>query len=386
MNKFSSNIIKLLQKNKIIARFTEDMYSRIPYNLMNGRALNPLSVVLLLTYRCNLRCKMCFYYNEAEKSNTQSLIHKRKNEELTLEQIKKMIDDIAKMNVKVLTLHGGEPLIYPDVFVISKYAAEKGLLVNFITNGILLNDKIIDEIIDARINSITISLDGPDYIHDDVRGLKGAFEKIMCGIAIMKKRELEGKIIPKLSISTYVSAMNQAALMELFEKVKETGITDWNIGLVTYNSEKLSAQTKEILGINTDKGQGDLSSLSDEIIGLNADKMLEIRERLKKENVNAGLQITFPSKAAINKYSDPAFNEVNYCLYPWARIVVSPYGEVFPCIPLSMVNADMGNIKEKSIKDIWNGDRYVQFRKKLKKAGLLPICSKCCTVNNIKAL
>ena len=386
MKKITSFFIKLLQKNKALSRIAEDMYSRVPYHFLSGKALNPLSVVLLLTYRCNLRCKMCFYYNEAEKSATESLIHTRKDEELTLEEIKNLVDDIARMNARVFTLHGGEPLVHPDVYEISAYAASKGLLVNFITNGIMLNEKNIEKIIESKINSVTISLDGPDYIHDDLRGMKGAFKKIMDGVAILRAKEKEGKKIPKLSISTYISAVNQGAVMELFERIKETGIADWNIALVTYGEEKLGAATKRILGIGDEKGQGDLSSLSGEITGLDAGKFLQVRAALKKENKNAGLQITFPSKDAIEKYSDLSFNEVNYCLYPWARTVVSPYGEVFPCISLSMVNAVMGNIKERPLSEIWNSGEYVEFRKKLKKNKLFPVCAKCCTINNIKML
>jgi radical SAM protein with 4Fe4S-binding SPASM domain len=67
-------------------------------------------------------------------------------------------------------------------------------------------------------------------------------------------------------------------------------------------------------------------------------------------------------------------------------VVVSPYGEVFPCVPLSMVNAVMGNIKDNSLQSIWNGSKYIDFRRKLKNSKLLPICSKCCTVNNVKIL
>ncbi|MCE5300965.1 MAG: radical SAM protein [Spirochaetia bacterium] len=381
-----NSAIRLLQKNKLLARFVEDMYSRVPYYMMNGKALPPLSVVLLLTYRCNLRCKMCFYYNEAEKSNTQSLIHSRNSEELTREQINSLIDQAVTMKARVLTLHGGEPLIYEDVFDIAKYAVSKGLLVNFITNGVLLTQPVVDRIIDAGINSITISLDGPERIHDDVRGMKGAFAKIFDGISLFRQKEKEGKKMPKLSISTYVSAMNQDAFLELFEKVRETGITDWNIGLVTYNSEKSSVETRKILGGSVNGGHGNLSSLPEEIIALDKDKMIEAMLELRKRNSSAGLQITFPSRKAIERYSDPLFNEVDYCLYPWARIVISPYGEVFPCIPVSMVNYDMGNVKQDSLKDIWNGKKYVEFRRKLKKYKLLPICSKCCTINNIKLL
>ncbi len=365
VNNIINFLIKQLQKNKSLARIAEDMYSRIPYFLSNGRAMNPLSVVLLLTYRCNLRCKMCFYYNEAEKSNTESLINRRKSEELSQEQIKKLIDDMVRMKVRVLTLHGGEPLIYNNVFEISGYAASKGLLVNFITNGILLNEQVIEKIIKAGINSVTISIDGPGYIHDSVRGLKGAFNSIFNGIEILMRKKKEGFKIPKLSISTYVSTMNQDSILELFEKIKATGITDWNIGLVTYNSENLSVSTKKILGIGEEHGQGDLSSLPDEMVNLNVEEMLKTRKELKKKNIDAGLQITFPSEKAIRKYSEPFFNEVNYCLYPWARVVVSPYGEVFPCVPLSMVNAVMGNIKDNSLQSIWNGSKYIDFRRKL---------------------
>ncbi len=386
MNKLAISAIKLLQKNAFVARFMEDMYSRIPYVFMNGKALAPLSAVLLLTYRCNLRCKMCFYYNETEKNATQNLISARKNEELTYGQICAFIDDAAGMGVRVLTLHGGEPLVYGDVFKISAYAASKGMLVNFITNGVLLDEKVIDKIIDARINSITISLDGPESAHDDIRGMKGAFKKIVQGIKIFKEKQKQGLPVPRLSVSTYISAMNQSGIMGLFETIRENGIANWGVGLVTYNSEKISAETKKILGISGAHGQGDLSGLPDEIIKLDKKALIEVRDKLKKENSRAGLQIIFPSAASIENYQDPYFNEVNYCLEPWARVVISPYGEVFPCIPLSMVNADMGNIKDEPLSRIWNGKKYVQFRKKIKKSGLLPICSKCCTINGFKSL
>jgi radical SAM protein with 4Fe4S-binding SPASM domain len=386
MNKNGSIAIKLLQKNKLLARAAEDMYSRIPYFFMNGRAMPPLSAVLLLTYRCNLRCRMCFYYNEAEKDNTNSLIKRRAHEELSLQQIKKLIDDLAKSGVKVLTLHGGEPLVHPEIYEISKYAASMGLMVNFITNGVLLNEKNIDSIIDAKINGLTISIDGPEKIHDEVRGMEGTFKKIEQGLNIIREKEKAGKKVPQIGVSTYISAINQDGVLHLFDELLRLGIDNWGVGLVTYNSEKLSAATKKILGIEDGAGQGNLDSLPGEITGLDTEKMLAIRQKLKKLNSKHEIQVLFPSEKAIKKYSDPFFNEMDYCLYPWARVVISPYGEVFPCVSLSMINADMGNIKNESIMAIWNGKKFTEFRKKLKKHGLFPICSKCCVINNVKSL
>ncbi len=378
--------IKIIQKNKFLGRMAEDLYSSIPRMFMSGRAFAPINVLLLLTYRCNLRCKMCYYYNESEKSNTQNLIEKRKSEELTLEQIKKLIDDISAMGVKVLTLHGGEPLIHRDLFAISKYAYSKGMLVNFFTNGILLDEAVIDKIIDARINAITISMDGPERIHDEVRGLKGAFSKIINGIAVFKKKESEGLQIPKLSLVTSVSALNEDSVTELFGTIRDTGVKQWSIALVTNDSNNLSEATKKLLNISSTNVQGDLSALSEDIINLDIEKMFRIKDELIKEKADADLQIDFPSDRFIRNFADPGFNESDNCLAPWARAVISPYGEVNPCIMLSMIDANMGNIKDKPFREIWNGAKFIEFRKTLKKHGTLPICSKCCFINEKKLL
>ena len=74
------------------------------------------------------------------------------------------------------------------------------------------------------------------------------------------------------------------------------------------------------------------------------------------------------------------------CTCRWSRTVVSPYGEVFPCVNMSMINCLVGDIKKQKLKDIWNGKRYVNFRRKLKEYKLLPICSKCCHINNRRKL
>jgi Fe-coproporphyrin III synthase len=381
MKKIIAFIIRLIQRNNYLIRLAEDLYTWIPRTFMSGKAFSPLSVLLLITYRCNLRCSMCYYYNEAEKSNTLDLINRRKSEELTREQIMKLIDEIAAMNVKSFTLHGGEPLTNENLFPISKYAVSKGLLVNFFTNGILLDEPTIDKIIDAKINTISISIDAPAEVHDKIRGLKGAFDRIINGIAILKRKEKEGLAIPRISIVTSVSGMNQDSVLELYKILKSSGIAEWNVAMVTHDTDKLTEATKKMLGLASKHAQGDLSKLPDEVINVSTGKMLEIRDALLKENADAHMEISFPSKNFINKFEDPWFNESEYCMSPWSRTVISPYGEVCPCIMLSMIDANMGNIREKSFREIWNGDKYVEFRKKLKKNKTFPICSKCCFIN-----
>jgi len=380
------NIIKLIGKSKNLSKNLEYLYCKIPYIFGNGKAFAPLSIVLLVSYRCNLRCKMCFYYNESEKDHTKNLIEKRKNEELSLEQIYKIIDDASAMKVKVLTIHGGEPLLYPKIFDVANYAQEKGLLVNFVTNGTLLNKEVAEKIINSRINQIIFSLDGPEEIHDDIRNVKGTFRRLLSGIKNIKELEKKGKKIPHLCISTYVSAINQNCLGDMIEIVSKTGIKNWDVGLITHNTEKLTRVTSKILNIGKKENQGSLENLKEKVKKIRIGELKNQRKILLEKNKKYKLNIIFPSEKAINNYYNPNFNEMNYCLIPWSRAVISPYGEVFPCVNLSMINCVMGNIKNNSLRKIWNGKKYVEFRRKLKKNKLFPVCSKCCHINNVRRL
>ena len=70
-------IISKLAKNQLFANKLESLYNFLPYQFGKGKAFNPLSVTLLVSYRCNLRCKICFYYNEVEKDKTCKSIEQR---------------------------------------------------------------------------------------------------------------------------------------------------------------------------------------------------------------------------------------------------------------------------------------------------------------------
>lgn len=382
------NIISKLSKNQLFADKLELAYNLLPYHFGKGKAFPPLSVTLLISYRCNLRCKMCFYYNEVEKDKTCKLIEDRTKDELTLSQIKDLIDQCAKMKVKVFTIHGGEPLLYPHIFDISKYARDKGLLVNFVTNGALIDKTMALKIVSAGINHITFSLDGPRPIHDEVRSIPGTFDKVIAGIGILKNMEANGAAIPSLSISTYISAINQKSLAKTLRVVQKTGIKDWGVGLITHNSERLSISTKALLGLSDDDGHGNLEELRDEVKNINIDILNTKRKacRIINDGKNFGLNIIFPSKNSINNYYDPDWNENSRCSYPWSRTIISPYGEVFPCVNLSMVNCKLGNIKKKGLAEIWNGGKYKLFRNRLKENKLFPLCSKCCHINNKRSL
>ncbi|MBO7357171.1 MAG: radical SAM protein [Lachnospiraceae bacterium] len=121
-------------------------------------------IYLEITKRCNLNCMHCF---ASAGSNC--------SEELSLNQIEKIIDDASEAGVLGFVLTGGEPLIHPDFQRILKLIHEKGMeIMEINTNGMLLDSKVLDTLkeLDEK-PSIKISLDGIG-IHDKFRNCKGA--------------------------------------------------------------------------------------------------------------------------------------------------------------------------------------------------------------------
>ena len=104
-------------------------YTKNAHTMRNGAAegVGPV-VVWNSTKTCNLKCMHCYMQSDAKKYK----------DELTTEEAKKFIDDLADFHVPVLLFSGGEPLIRPDFFELAAYAQAKGVRPTLSTNGTLI--------------------------------------------------------------------------------------------------------------------------------------------------------------------------------------------------------------------------------------------------------
>jgi len=135
-----------------------------------------------LTKKCNLKCAHC--RAEAEDSAFTG--------ELKLDEIKKIIDNIADNYSPILVLTGGEPLYRDDIFDIAKYATDKNLRTALATNGTLIDAGIADKIKESKIARVSISIDGVDAeSHDSFRGVDGAFNGALNGARLLNKHGVE---------------------------------------------------------------------------------------------------------------------------------------------------------------------------------------------------
>ena len=129
-------------------------------------------VVWNSTKTCNLKCRHCYMNSDAQKYEG----------ELTTEEAKRFIDDLAEFNVPVLLFSGGEPLMRKDFFELAEYAAAKGIRPTLSTNGTLITREVAERIKKIGVGYVGISLDGLQEVNDNFRGKEGAFQAAMEGI------------------------------------------------------------------------------------------------------------------------------------------------------------------------------------------------------------
>ena len=129
-------------------------------------------VVWNITRQCNLKCVHCYAHAKATHQEN----------ELSTEQGKQLIDDLAAMGVPVLLFSGGEPLMREDLPELAEYAVKKGMRAVISTNGTLITKDVARTLKKIGLSYVGISLDGMKDINDKFRGVDGAFDAAMEGI------------------------------------------------------------------------------------------------------------------------------------------------------------------------------------------------------------
>lgn len=161
----------------------------------------PLILSWHLLNRCNRKCKYCFQWSVPCK-------------ELSTEEITSMINEFAKMGTRVIIFSGGEPLLRDDIGKIIDYAYSKNIFTGLTSNGSLLPSKI-KEI--EKLDMLKLSFDGPQEIHDLVRG-EGSYDDLMMAVDVAKRYNLN------IKFNTTLSRVNLAHIDFILKKAGELNI------------------------------------------------------------------------------------------------------------------------------------------------------------------
>jgi heme b synthase len=141
---------------------------------MNQPIPAPHIVAWESTVACNLACVHC-------RASAQTA---PEPDELTTAEVFGLIDQLAEFSQPIFVISGGEPLMRPDIYDIAAYGTERGLRVAVSPNGTLLTAGAVGNLIKAGVKRISVSIDGSTAArHDAIRGVPGAFDEAMAGLA-----------------------------------------------------------------------------------------------------------------------------------------------------------------------------------------------------------
>ena len=284
------------------------------------------------TLRCNAKCKHCGS-RAGEDCNFK--------DELTTEEIKNALQSIANKydtNKILLNITGGEPLMRKDLFEVMEFASNLGYHWGMTTNGILINDDIIQKMKDTKMATISISLDGLEKSHDEFRGVEGSYKKIINNIQKLK----EANFLDCLQVTTVVNKSNLNELEEMYDKMKELNIDSWRvvnmdpIGRANDNNN-LSLDNKDYLYL-----------------------IKFIAEKRKKSKMD----VTYGCSHYLGlKYEKEARKYMFFCSTGFTTASILYNGDIFVCPNVERrKELIQGNIRQDDFIDVWE-NKFKWFRK-----------------------
>lgn len=288
--------LDLLESNNLINKsFSSSKY--IPEKKRDRLRL----VWLEITQACNMRCLHCY---EGENHISD------KNNSLSIDEWKKVIDDIANLSVDRVVIIGGEPCIHKNIKDILLYLSEKNISTTLFTNGYFLDDEMNNIITDNDIN-VKVSLYGQNSeVHDRITGIKGSFNRLVENIKFLVSKGV------KVNIAVTLMRENE----------------------IHYDDIKKFVGQLNVSGVRFD--------VIREVIDGSQSNHLPVMKNIQK--------MAYRKKAnfSIKKSDFDEYINRNTCWY--SKLVVCENGDILPCV--FERNVSYGNIRNNTLQEIINSN------------------------------
>ncbi len=339
----------------------------------DGRA-GPFPEVIVYepTMRCNLRCGFCYVGGLLN-------VEGESRQELSLDVLTRVFPPRTGLRIN---LTGGEIFCRRDMVDVLALFRDKGYACGYLTtNGVLIDDARADALSALAaagfLKHVSVSIDGPGSVHDQARGVAGTFERTAAGLRRLQEAAARRHAPLRLSINTTVTRQSLGTLERVAEVARELGIDAIGLNHLMFATSAEVAETARLLG-TTDVGV--ISTFVTDDAGVTPGEVrirVEALERACRQQrvrfdvrpkVTAGLMQSYYTSGA------PLSGR---CLYPFLNARVSSTGKVFFC---PFIRIEVGDLTSAPLEAIWNGDRYVDLRRRLLESRLFPVCRRCCKV------
>ena len=333
----------------------------------------PSGAVYESTMRCNLHCGFCWV---GDLLNLEG----EWRQELPLEALRTAFPDQVGFRIN---LTGGEIFMRKDILDVMRLFKEKGYTLGYLTtNGTILNDARSEALAElARtgfLKHVSISVDGPREIHDEARGAKGTFDRTAEGLRRLQQAiERSGGTRLPVSINTTVTEEGLDALDRMADVAEELGVDAIGLNHLMYSTPEEVDETLRLIG------EDDRKVIQTYVTPDPGLRPAGVRERIaaleakcKARGIRFGPRPQV-SDAVLESYYEPGAALDGRCLYPFLNARVSFSGKMHFC---PIIRVEVGDLTQQSMEEIWNGERYVELRRRLLEHKLFPVCGRCCKV------
>jgi radical SAM protein with 4Fe4S-binding SPASM domain len=154
-----------------------------------------------LTHKCNLSCSFCSFGPPAER-----------RDELGLPLVLRLLRGARDLGAKDVHFTGGEPTLVPHLVAAVTAATSLGFNVRLITNGTVLTGRLLDQLWDAGLRRLMVSLDGPAAVHDRLRGRRGVFRRTVAAVRRAARRGFSCRLN---AVATSANVASLASVLEV---------------------------------------------------------------------------------------------------------------------------------------------------------------------------
>jgi radical SAM protein with 4Fe4S-binding SPASM domain len=300
-----------------------------------------------LTLACNARCVHCG--SDAGKPRAR---------ELDTKEALALVAELASLGCKSVTFSGGEPLLRSDWPELARAIRAAGLQLEMITNGLTVAEQA-DAIADCGFWAVTFSVDGPSAVHDDLRGVEGGLDRTLLGAKALRERGI------RIGAVTQINHRNLERLDETLDLLVTHGFSGWQLQL-TMPHGRARGQAQDALCLRPDE----LPALETKLVALQARAPFFVQ---------AADNIGYMSRHEPRLRTGRSLWERCWSGCPAGIEVVgiTSDGTVRGCLSFPAGAADEGNVRERSLVDLWTDPRAFLYNRAFSPVDLGPGCSDC---------
>jgi Fe-coproporphyrin III synthase len=329
------------------------------YRTLQTHTISALPIVILMPHSaCNCRCVMCDIWKDNKNLK-----------QLTANDIQGLLGALHKFGTRQVVLSGGEALLNPNFFTLCGILKKAGLKITLLSTGLSIR-KNADRLMEA-VDEIIVSLDGSREVHDTIRNIPGAFQKLRDGVEYIKSVHAGYRI----SARSVIHRLNFRHWMAMIDSAREMGLDQISflpadVSSTAFNRQEVWDTDRQHEVLLQQNELPDMQTIIQQLIH-QYKELFDQRFIAESPQKIEKIYAYYAAHYGLNPFP------YKKCNAPWVSTVIEADGTVRPCF----FHDAMGNIHEHDLETILNSGEAIRFRKQLN-MDTDATCVKCvCSLN-----